>query len=82
MLTRLGSLSGCRVAGRHLIGPTESSGRDGPALVWRNEQVVEQWNSANGYIFYGKGSELTGADRESQEISMLALHLAKCCTRD
>ncbi len=38
-------------------------------------QVVEQWNSANGYIFYGKGSELTGADRDSQEISMLALHL-------
>jgi len=38
-------------------------------------QVVEQWNSANGYIFYGKNSELTGSDRDSQEISMLALHL-------
>ena len=43
--------------------------------VHQGLQVVEQWNSANGYIFYGKGSELTGADRESQEISMLALHL-------
>jgi TnpA family transposase len=38
-------------------------------------QVVEQWNSANTAIFYGKDTELTGADRESQEISMLALHL-------
>jgi TnpA family transposase len=43
--------------------------------VHQGLQVVEQWNSANGYIFYGKGSELTGADRDSQEISMLALHL-------
>ena len=33
------------------------------------------WNSANTVIFYGKDSELTGPDREDQEISMLALHL-------
>ena len=38
-------------------------------------QVIERWNSANGVTFYGKDSELTGADRESQEVSMLALHL-------
>ena len=38
-------------------------------------QVVEQWNSANSAIYYGKDAELTGADREHQEISMLALHL-------
>jgi hypothetical protein len=37
--------------------------------------VVEHWNSANTVIFYGKDSELTGADREHQEVSMLALHL-------
>ena len=37
-------------------------------------QVVEQWNSANGFVFYGKDAELTG-DREDQETSMLALHL-------
>jgi TnpA family transposase len=43
--------------------------------VHQGLQVVEQWNSANSYIFYGKGSELTGADRERQEITMLALHL-------
>ncbi|WP_280137820.1 Tn3 family transposase [Actinopolyspora xinjiangensis] len=38
-------------------------------------QVVENWNSGNGVIFYGKNSELTGPDRESAEVSMLALHL-------
>jgi TnpA family transposase len=38
-------------------------------------QVVEQWNSGNTAIFYGKDAELTGPDREHQEISMLALHL-------
>ena len=30
---------------------------------------------ANGDLFYGKDGDLTGADRESQEVSMLALHL-------
>ena len=38
-------------------------------------QVVENWNSANTAIFYGKDGELTGPDREHQEVSMLALHL-------
>ncbi len=38
-------------------------------------QVVENWNSGNGFFFYGKDSDLTGEDREHQEISMLSLHL-------
>jgi len=38
-------------------------------------QVVENWNSGNGFFFYGKDSDLTGEDREHQETSMLALHL-------
>jgi TnpA family transposase len=38
-------------------------------------QVVENWNSANATLFYGKDGQLTGADREHQEVSMLALHL-------
>nr|WP_280371231.1 Tn3 family transposase [Nocardia wallacei] len=38
-------------------------------------QVVENWNSANTVVFYGKDSQLTGADREHAEVSMLALHL-------
>ena len=37
--------------------------------------MVENWNSANDVIFYGKDGDLTGADREHAEISMLALHL-------
>lgn len=49
-----------------------------PALrreIHEGLQVIEQWNSANGAIFYGKDAELTGAEREDREISMLALHL-------
>jgi TnpA family transposase len=38
-------------------------------------QVVEDWNSANHDLFYGKDGDLTGSDKESQEVSMLALHL-------
>ncbi len=38
-------------------------------------QVVENWNSANADLFFGKDGELTGSDREHQEVSMLALHL-------
>jgi TnpA family transposase len=39
--------------------------------------VVENWNSANKDIFYGKAGDLTGDDRESVEISALALHLVQ-----
>jgi TnpA family transposase len=38
-------------------------------------QVVENWNSANEVVFYGKDGKLTGPDRETVEVSMLALHL-------
>lgn len=38
-------------------------------------QVVENWNSANDKIYYGREGVLTGADREHAEVSMLALHL-------
>jgi TnpA family transposase len=38
-------------------------------------QVVENWNSANTDLCYGKNGSLTGADKEHQEVSMLALHL-------
>jgi TnpA family transposase len=49
-----------------------------PALrreVHEGLQVVEHWNSGNGYIHYGRGSDLVGPDRDTQEIGMLALHL-------
>jgi TnpA family transposase len=38
-------------------------------------QVVENWNSANTALFYGKDADLTGPDRDCQETSVLALHL-------
>ncbi len=49
-----------------------------PALrteIHEGLQVVENWNSANTDFCYGKDGQLTGADRESVEISALALHL-------
>jgi hypothetical protein len=39
--------------------------------------VVENWNSANKDIFYGKAGDLTGDDRETVEVSALALHLTQ-----
>ncbi|GGN27131.1 hypothetical protein GCM10011578_062130 [Streptomyces fuscichromogenes] len=38
-------------------------------------QVVENRNSANHDLFHGKDGDLTGSDKEAQEVSMLALHL-------
>lgn len=37
--------------------------------------VVESWNSTNGFIFYGKGGELATNRKENQEIGLLCLHL-------
>ena len=37
--------------------------------------VVENWNSANDFILYGKGGEFASNKLEDQEILMLALHL-------
>jgi TnpA family transposase len=43
--------------------------------VHEGRQVVETWNGANGMVFYGKSGDLTGSDKENQEVSVLALHL-------
>ncbi|MEY9323542.1 TnpA family transposase [Sinorhizobium fredii] len=37
--------------------------------------VVENWNSANGFVFFGKGGEIATNRIDEQEISALALHL-------
>jgi TnpA family transposase len=37
--------------------------------------VVENWNSANGFIFYGRGAEIATNRQEDQETAALALHL-------
>ena len=37
--------------------------------------VVENWNSANDFIFYGKSGDFTSGQVTLQELSMLCLHL-------
>ncbi|MDW7472163.1 Tn3 family transposase, partial [Klebsiella pneumoniae] len=37
--------------------------------------VVENWNSANNFIFYGEHGEFTSNRPADQELSMLSLHL-------
>lgn len=37
--------------------------------------VVESWNSTNGFIYYGKQGEISTNRKESQEMSLLCLHL-------
>jgi TnpA family transposase len=41
--------------------------------------VVENWNSANAFIFYGKGGEIAANRLEDQEVAVLALHLLQIC---
>ena len=41
--------------------------------------VVENWNNANGFIFFGKGKEIATNRLEEQEIAILALHLLQSC---
>jgi TnpA family transposase len=41
--------------------------------------VVENWNSANDFIFYGKSGEIATNQREDQEIAVLSLHLVQAC---
>ena len=42
--------------------------------IYEGLQVVENWNSVNKGLFYGKGGDMAGQDKESREVSMLALH--------
>ena len=41
--------------------------------------VVENWNSANNFIFCGKGREFSTNSLEEQEIAALSLHLIQNC---
>ena len=41
--------------------------------------VIENWNSANAFIHYGKAGEMTTNSREDQETEMLSLHLLQAC---
>jgi TnpA family transposase len=41
--------------------------------------VIENWNSANSFIWFGKGGEIATNRMEDQEVSVLALHLLQSC---
>ena len=41
--------------------------------------VIENWNSANSFIFYGKGGEMAANRLEDQEVAALSLHLLQNC---
>src|SRR4030065_82118 len=41
--------------------------------------VVENWNGANSFAWYGKGGEIAVNNRDDQEIAILALHLLQIC---
>jgi TnpA family transposase len=40
--------------------------------------VVENWNSANGFVFFGKGGDLAANRIDEQDISVLR---CTCCRR-
>ena len=42
--------------------------------------VIENWNSANGFIFFGKGGEIATNRIEDQELAVLSLHLVQNCS--
>jgi len=49
-----------------------------PALrreIHEGLNVVENWNSANAFIFYGRGGDFATNQREDAEVAMLCLHL-------
>ncbi len=41
--------------------------------------VIEHWNGANDFVFFGKRGDVASNDREDNELSMLALHLLQNC---
>ncbi len=51
----------------------------GATLLIEGLNVIEQWNSANDFIFFARRGEMVSNRREDHEISMLALHLLQNC---
>jgi len=41
--------------------------------------VVENWNGATNFVYFGRGGEITSNRREDQEIATQALHLLQNC---
>lgn len=47
--------------------------------IYEGLNVVENWNSANNFIFYGKSGEISTNNHVEQEIAVLSLHLLQMC---
>ena len=41
--------------------------------------VIENWNGANDFIYYGKGGEMATNRLEDQELAILSLHQLQIC---
>lgn len=41
--------------------------------------VVENWNSANNFIYYGQRGEISTNDADAQEVAILSMHLLQSC---
>lgn len=41
--------------------------------------VVENWNSATNFVYFGRGGEVTSNRKEDQEIAIQSLHLLQNC---
>ena len=57
---------------------------DKPQADWTGRKTTRgstssNWNSANSFIFYGKGGEVASNQLEDQELSVLSLHLLQNC---
>lgn len=39
--------------------------------------VIENWNGANDFIYFGNGGEMASNRADDQEINMLSLHLVQ-----
>ncbi len=48
-------------------------------VIHEGLNVVENWNNANGFIFYGERGEFTTNEVDDQELGVLALHLLRFC---
>ena len=44
-----------------------------------SQNLIEQWNGANDFVFFARRGELVSNHREDHEVSMLALHLLQNC---
>jgi TnpA family transposase len=73
------SLPHCLVAmgQKYIVSATNS--KELRIEIHKGLNAIENWNSANGFIFYGKGGEIATNRIEDQELAVLCLHLLQNC---